>query len=158
MIPDFRTYIGESIWADIHRRSNGEQVRKEDDVDLLDIEDFCDYLKSKYEVFGIMGGNIEYENPMTIIVPIMSRKQNSAFCFNLVYRIGNVILNKAIATENIFSKIYGKLKEEYRIDTYSDNMIQIFPKEGEETNSFFLNVIDFIIDNANKNNLILKRK
>lgn len=30
MIPDFKTYIGESIWADIHRRSNGERVRKED--------------------------------------------------------------------------------------------------------------------------------
>lgn len=30
MIPDFNTYIKESIWTDIHRRSNGTQTRKED--------------------------------------------------------------------------------------------------------------------------------
>ena len=34
MIPDFNTYIGESVWADIHRRSNGEQIRKEDESEL----------------------------------------------------------------------------------------------------------------------------
>ena len=31
MIPDFKTYIGESVWSDIHKRSNGETVRKEDE-------------------------------------------------------------------------------------------------------------------------------
>ena len=87
MIPDFRTYIGESIWADIHRRSNGEQIRKEDDVDLLDIEDFYDYLKSKYEVFGMWGKSIEYEDPMTIIVPIISRKQKMKLYLSLALLI-----------------------------------------------------------------------
>ena len=32
MIPDFKTYIGESVWSDIHKRSNGESVRKEDEI------------------------------------------------------------------------------------------------------------------------------
>jgi len=30
MIPDFKTYLKESVWSDIHKRSNGEQIRKED--------------------------------------------------------------------------------------------------------------------------------
>ena len=31
MIPDFKTYIGESVWADIHKRSTGSKERKEDE-------------------------------------------------------------------------------------------------------------------------------
>ena len=30
MIPDFKTYIKESIWSDIQDRSSGESIRKED--------------------------------------------------------------------------------------------------------------------------------
>ena len=32
MIPDFKTYIGESIWSDIQDRSSGEIERKEDEI------------------------------------------------------------------------------------------------------------------------------
>lgn len=31
MIPDFKTYIGESLWGSIRDRVNGDDVRKEDD-------------------------------------------------------------------------------------------------------------------------------
>ena len=36
MIPDFKTYIEESVWSDIHRRSNGTEIRKEDRNKLTD--------------------------------------------------------------------------------------------------------------------------
>ena len=42
--------ITESIWSDIQDRSSGETVRKEDNVDLLDPDSFCDYLKSRYYI------------------------------------------------------------------------------------------------------------
>ena len=48
MIPDFKTFISESIWSDIQDRSSGDTVRKEDDVNLLDRDEFYDYLKNKY--------------------------------------------------------------------------------------------------------------
>ena len=48
MIPDFKTFISESIWSDIQDRSAGDTVRKEDDVNLLDRDEFYDYLKNKY--------------------------------------------------------------------------------------------------------------
>ena len=50
MIPDFKTYITESIWSDIQDRSMGKAVRKEDDIDLLDINELCEYLKTIYKV------------------------------------------------------------------------------------------------------------
>ena len=51
MIPDFKTFIKESIWSDIQDRSAGDTVRKEDDVNLLDKDEFYDYLKNKYNKF-----------------------------------------------------------------------------------------------------------
>ena len=51
MIPDFKTFIKESIWSDIQDRSMGKTVRKEDSVNNLDRNDFYDYLKNKYNKF-----------------------------------------------------------------------------------------------------------
>ena len=47
MIPDFKTYLKESVWSDIHRRSNGTQERKEDDVNKRNVakENKLNYLE-----------------------------------------------------------------------------------------------------------------
>ena len=56
MIPDFRTYIGESVWSDMHRRSNGGQERKEDSLDNMSLQGFYDYWRKRYNVIGKTGG------------------------------------------------------------------------------------------------------
>ena len=38
MIPDFKTFIKESVWADIHKRSSGSQIRKEDATNINSIK------------------------------------------------------------------------------------------------------------------------
>ena len=48
MIPDFKTYLRESIWSDMQDRGTGDVIKKEDDIDLMDIEDFKAYLKKRY--------------------------------------------------------------------------------------------------------------
>ena len=40
--------LSESIWSDIQDRSAGESVRKEDDVNYMNPEDFCDFLNDNY--------------------------------------------------------------------------------------------------------------
>ena len=35
MIPNFKTYIGESIWGDIRKKSLGQEERLEDNIDVL---------------------------------------------------------------------------------------------------------------------------
>ena len=42
--------LDESIWADIHKRSNGSQIRKEDDIELLDMTGLYDYILAHYEL------------------------------------------------------------------------------------------------------------
>ena len=49
MIPDFKTFIKESIWSDMQDRSAGETVRKEDDIDHLDYVEFFTYLTEHYQ-------------------------------------------------------------------------------------------------------------
>ena len=50
MIPDFKTYIGESAWGDMMRRSSGEIVRKEDKVKTN--EELKEIIKNLYKEQG----------------------------------------------------------------------------------------------------------
>ena len=38
MIPDFKTFVNESVWVDIHKRSNGIKTRKEDATNIDSIK------------------------------------------------------------------------------------------------------------------------
>ena len=160
--PYIKKVVNESVWTDMHKRSNGELERREDNVDLLNPEDFTNYLIDRYKITDTSYDFYIERDHMNIIVPILARKLNSAFCFNLVFDEHNKIitLSKSISEEVVFSKIYEKLKNEYRLEWTHINgpKLQISPKKGDTTNSFFVNVIDFIIDNTSKNNLVIDRK
>ena len=40
MIPDFKTFVNESVWVDMHKRSNGSLERKEDKLSIDEMEKF----------------------------------------------------------------------------------------------------------------------
>ena len=46
----FKKFIEESIWSDMQDRSTGEVVRKEDDVNNLDFDEFYTYIKNRYKI------------------------------------------------------------------------------------------------------------
>ena len=58
--------ITESIWSDIQDRSAGDTVRKEDDVNLLDKDEFYDYLKNKYNKIS----HLIYKDPSEINIKL----------------------------------------------------------------------------------------
>ena len=61
--------LNESIWSDIQDRSMGKTVRKEDDIDLLDINELCEYLKTIYKVDSNSDINvIEIEGNMYLTI------------------------------------------------------------------------------------------
>ena len=49
MIPDFKTYLKESLWADVQSQASGDTVKKEDDVNSMDKDRFFEYLQDHYE-------------------------------------------------------------------------------------------------------------
>lgn len=147
MIPDFKTYIGESIWTDIQRRSAGDTVRKEDDINNLDSEGLTYYLKKHYKPLNAYAiitniGNI-------ISVPIIRDHANSCIMFG--YETKSVKM-----TDDIMNKVWGLLRvmeKNFSIETFEGEdgngeykVYTILPKDGSEvTNKFFIEVIDFLL-------------
>ena len=143
MIPDFKTYIKESIWSDMQDRSAGDKIRKEDDVNLLDIDGLCDYLNKHYKrttpfAFITNIGGI-------LSVPIIRDTANNCVMYNYKLEIKSVSI-----VYEIVNQVDGLLNLLY--DNFSIKEITrlywLSPKDGSEiTNKFFIDVIDFLLEN-----------
>ena len=147
MIPDFKTFLKESIWSDIEDRSLGDQVRKEDDINNFDIEQFCDYLKGIYKY--------ENENDIRIknddLIVTVFRDENRI----LYYHLEIVDYNKESTYVGFnFMPVLGKelvdgLKERYDVSIVTGNSFMIIkPTDGIYKNTFFVDLIDFVLDNV----------
>ena len=143
MIPDFKTFISESIWSDMQDRSAGNKIRKEDDVNLLDIDGLCDYLNKHYKrttpfAFITNIGGI-------LSVPIIRDTANNCVMYNYKLEIKSVSI-----VYEIVNQVDGLLNLLY--DNFSIKEITglywLSPKDGSEiTNKFFIDVIDFLLEN-----------
>lgn len=143
MIPDFKTFISESIWSDMQHRSAGDKIRKEDDVNLLDIDGLCDYLNKHYKrttpfAFITNIGGI-------LSVPIIRDTANNCVMYNYKLEIKSVSI-----VYEIVNQVDGLLNLLY--DNFSIKEITglywLSPKDGSEiTNKFFIDVIDFLLEN-----------
>ena len=139
MIPDFKTYIKESIWGDIRRRGNGTDVKKEDDIDHFDYEEFFVYLTELYKPVSKklneeIGGrtSIIDTDIIEIFIPIesidgriktlvieMSKKDNSVVSmatsptlFDRYVNLERMLSNNyTLHTSRLSSKIYLKPKK-----------------------------------------------
>ena len=143
MIPDLKTQIKESIWSDMQDRSAGDKIRKEDDVNLLDIDGLCDYLNKHYKrttpfAFITNIGGI-------LSVPIIRDTANNCVMYNYKLEIKSVSI-----VYEIVNQVDGLLNLLY--DNFSIKEITglywLSPKDGSEiTNKFFIDVIDFLLEN-----------
>jgi hypothetical protein len=114
--------VNESVWTDMQKRSSGEDIRKEDDIDNMDYEEFFVYLtehykpKSKKTDDGIGGRtSIVDTDIIDIFIPIspinsitrtlvveMDKKDNSIVSI----RTSSTLFDKYINLERMLSKNY----------------------------------------------------
>ena len=152
--------ITESIWSDMQDRSAGDTIRKEDDVNLISGEDFCDYLNDNY--ISKEGRKIVYdENTKNIFVSILKKHTGLYFSITYNYNSNTITMNDDV--ESLCPELCKMIKENFKVDKKYVNSIYtkfiISPLDGSEcTNRFFVDVINFIIDNADENILLLKKK
>lgn len=162
MIPDFKTYIGESTWGEMRRKSSGETIRKEDDIDLLDIDGLYDYIDTHYkqsakgDAFGRKQVKV---NDETLSVPVLMDYSGRDLPQTLYLSI------KCLNTETYISispalkdwapDLYNFLKYHFTLEdvinkqgnVISSQYIKIKPKDGSEvTNTFFISLIDFLLE------------
>lgn len=161
--------MNESVWGDIRKKSIGQEVRAEDDVNAMTHKGFVEYLKSNYEGIEnrLIGWEVATYGENQLAVPIygypsISRVRNQcAFLFfdtkdNIVY-VDKYIINYA-------PKLKEKLDEEYDLwddDPDYENYIIINPKNTSKSpdHRFYLNLLNFILDNLDEDTLhILTKK
>ena len=143
--------ITESIWSDIQDRSMGKTVRKEDDVNLLDSDGLYDYLKKHYK--GILPFAFIMNNYGMLSVPIIRGTVHNCVWYSLESEIKEVSIGDGMISQvdGLLNLLYDNfsIKE---INGKRDNdeyrLYWLSPKdESEITNKFFIDVIDFLLEN-----------
>jgi hypothetical protein len=137
----------------MNRRSQGMAVRKEDDINLMDAQSFCDYLNKIYRTesescIKTYTFNYENEKPIyTIVIDLYADERG--FLNQLYYDNKHIDIKqsalKEIGCEKEFNDAF--LTKNYT-DNYGVNNIEVFPKDRNKkvTNKFVIEVIDFLLD------------
>ena len=152
--------IIESIWSDMQDRSTGKIVRKEDDINLMSGEDFCDYLNDNY--ISKDGHKIIYDDIYKRIRTSILKKF-IAVSFSITYDYKSNIITMNDEVESLCPELCKKIKENFKVDKEYVNIgytqFIISPSDGSEcTNRFYVDVINFIIENGDENMLLMKKK
>jgi len=141
MIPDFKTYIKESIWSDIQDRSAGEVIRKEDDVNHMNFDTFADYIKDNYsekgDWFALVGS--EDGKSRHIEIDIISGIDLS---FNVVNgKIYNILIQN---NANKYIDVPG-LKKIFNVNILGSGTFSVVEKDWTRSNNTFVKLIEFFL-------------
>lgn len=161
MIPDFKTYVGESVWADLHKRSNGSVVRKEDYLD-----DIYNYITSKYHVSYVNMDDIEYKDghihiPLFKILTLGAYASVDIEMGYVLFSTINVNTYKSSTMKQAIKPFKNELNNLYDkiIDTYSPDISEfdgmqhwVDFKINKTTKEFCEEFIDFILNTVSDSN------
>ena len=148
MIPDFKTYLKESVWGDLRKKSLGQEDRIESGVDNLGPEEFYEYLNCRYRM--VDDYEIKYSDKIeTIAVPIF---YGYSGCDMYTYE-KNYLATLTMKREDMRDWLIEKLREKYNVSFEELEKdwwdVHLTPKDGDASplpNSFIVEVIDYIID------------
>ena len=144
--------ITESIWSDMQDRSAGEEIRKEDDINLLDSDGLYDYINKHYKRIAPFAFITNTGGMLS--VPIIRGTVHNCVWYSPESEIKAVSIG-----DGMISQVDGLLNLLY--DNFSIKEINgenndgkyttlywVSPKDGSEvTNKFFIDVIDFLLEN-----------
>ena len=156
--------IVESFWGDVHKRSRGDTVRREDDVDLMGMVEFYEYIQELYSDYSRLYIDIhhhEFISVDTILVRGISKQLLLVFDWT---KENDKQITLPYSFRDNFENVFNKLTEKFSLeypeakddDEYDDflhnEFIYIHPKDGKKiTNRFYIEVLDYIIKKANGN-------
>jgi len=142
--------MNESVWGGMLNRSIGDSVRKEDDINTLDLHGLCEYLNNIYKS-TTPGQDIlvqDFEGEGECVVVCLYEDESGYYRY--MYYNGSNVITQSDVIETI--GCLSEIKEKYTLTSYKNvfgvNEIDIYPKDKVRTpvtNKFFLEVLDFIL-------------
>ena len=154
----------ESLWADVQSQASGESVKKEDNVNNLDVYGFFEYIKSHYDFdeneidMEILEKKHTIFDGDVISIPF-SQKFPKYNCMYYDVDNHNIYFHNTFIT--YLPNLYKKLENNLRIIHSKPNKfyIQVEHFIDEGSNSFCLELLDFMIENMDDDNepLITKK-
>ena len=153
MIPDFKTYLNESVWGDIRKKSIGQERRIENDVDNMEPADFYEYIDSRYKgltketKISAWGPNLNFS---LLVLQYETKFPNSSTkSFIHVQQMESNKKGRIVRITDTIDKtsLFNKLKKNFTVER-GWGSYEIYPFEAMSTNRLFLNVVDFLLENA----------
>ena len=137
--------IDESTWGDMVKRAEGDAIRKEDDVNLLDFDGLYAYVNKKYkdDVYKIkkgklMGGDGQYCE----LFPIDENMWISIF-YKTPYEIRNISI---MWNDTVRESFIDKLRERFKTqDFFLSQYVEIQEKDSTVSNQTYIDLIDFVL-------------
>ena len=152
--------VNESIWSDIQDRSTGEQIRQEDDVNHFDLYEFYNYLNKDYKYSQYIWVFLDDKREFISVDYIQEGVKRT----NLFLVIGgndDKYLELPYSFSENHKDIFEKMSDVFVLelphqingDILNVGFIKITPKKGEVTNRFFIDVLEFILNECNPKGL-----
>ena len=128
--------ITESVWNDIRKRGNGSDVKKEDNVNILNRNEFYEYLKSEYSKLS----NFITEDPSEIHIKFgWSYYPKHDYTIDIHWVESNNIKNLYLNGLHVYEgsdELYKLCRKNFKTGTENDNI----------SNQEIIEIIDFILD------------
>lgn len=153
--------LSESVWANIRKKSLGQEERLEFDVNSLDRNGLYDYVLDNYG-FTEKGSLGAYISNAFFQIPVFFWDSSHLVHLIIKYVPGNDNEIKEIHIDtsvNTCKKLVQKFKEDFIIDDNGGfGLFTLYPQGKRKiTNRDYLNIIDIIIQYAN-NPVIYKKE
>lgn len=139
--------LSESIWSDIHKRSVGSEIRKEDDIENLNRDEMLDYIYSIYDV----NKNVNASSSIKSTVKDTTAFSLAVFVYGTsLYRllvgykndkIDRIIL---LSNEHNCEWCYDKLESNFNLIKQSNGSIEIQSKDSTVSNRLIIEIIEVI--------------
>ena len=150
MIPDFKTYLKESIWSNINKRSEGNLERKEDDINHLDRDGLYEHIFDLYKPVNL--------HPL----PLKSQTSQANTYFSIpifksnykIYRLDvsfylDVISKITLMASDVDIIDFKKpLIDNFNVTIRDDGALKIEAKDGNVSNQVCMDLIKVIVENA----------
>ena len=141
--------LNESAWGDMRRRSTGEMIRREDELNSKSPEEFVDYLKDHYVINDYRVSDIKYIPNRFINIPVaLVGGREYIHTWYLTFDPDNGELTISSDLKQNAKKLWPKLIKKFKLH---DNGSCAFVKDKSINNTYALEFIDFIIDNIDDN-------